>query len=221
MGFFAVGGDAVDPYEVLNNYLYIMTNLEVEAKFQIDDLMAVRKRLLNHNAVLKKPRVYEKNTVYDDDQQSLKNSFRLIRLRQDEKIKLTFKGAPPVGTAVSEAKVREEIELEISDFKKMEQIIGRLGYRPVIVYEKYRETFQIDEVEVVLDELPYGNFVELEGSEVAIKSLAKKIEIDWGKRINTNYLMLLEKVKVAYNLDFLDLTFDNFSGVEVDWNQVE
>lgn len=196
-----------------------MTNLEIEAKFQIDDLAAVRKQLLTCGAVLKKPRVYEKNTVYDDDQQSLKNSFRLIRLRQDEKIKLTYKGEPPVQIE-SDVKVREEIELEIADFEKMEQIIGRLGYQPAIVYEKYRETFDLDGVEVVLDELPYGNFVELEGSESAIMGVANAIELGWSERININYLGLFEKVKVAYNLTVSDLTFENFIDLKVDWGEL-
>jgi len=32
-----------------------------------------------------------------------------------------------------------------------------------MMYEKYRTTFTIGSLEVVLDELPYGNFVEIEG----------------------------------------------------------
>ena len=196
-------------------------NLEVEAKFQIDDLDGVRTRLLAAGGEIKKQRIYEKNTVYDDRAQSLKNSQRLIRLRQDEKIKLTFKGpAPAELEQASEAKVREEIELEIADFDKMELIIGRLGYEPAVVYEKYRETIQVGEVEAVLDELPYGNFVELEGSETAIKALAEACDIKWESRLNTNYLALLRMVKSAYQLGFNDLTFENFEGLTIDWGKV-
>ena len=196
-------------------------NLEVEAKFQIDDLDGVRTRLLAAGGEIKKQRIYEKNTVYDDRAQSLKNSQRLIRLRQDEKIKLTFKGpAPAELEQASEAKVREEIELEIADFDKMELIIGRLGYEPAVVYEKYRETIQVGEVEAVLDELPYGNFVELEGSEAAIKALAEACDIKWESRLNTNYLALLRMVKSAYQLGFNDLTFENFEGLTIDWGKV-
>ena len=194
----------------------MIMNLEIEAKFQVDDLTAVRQTLLLSGAILENPRVYEKNSVYDDERQTLKNSSRLIRLRQDEKIKLTYKGAPPAQIK-SDVKVREEIELEVSDFAKMEQIIGRLGYRPVLIYEKYRETFQLGEVEIVLDELPFGNFVEIEGSEPDIKEAANRIGLDWSQRININYLGLFQKVKVAYNLNFADLTFENFIDVEVDW----
>ncbi len=195
-------------------------NLEVEAKFQIDDLAAVKKRLLALGGTITKGRVYEKNTVYDDAAQSLKNGQKLIRLRQDEKIKLTFKGPAPADVQQqSEAKVREEIELEVADFDKMEQIIGRLGYEPAIVYEKYRETIEVGNVEAVLDELPYGNFVELEGAEADIKALAEQCGIDWGQRINDNYLGLLQKVKQAYQLDFRDLTFANFEGVSINWDE--
>ena len=197
-----------------------MTNLEIEAKFNVDDLTTVRQALLSCGAILEKPRIYEKNTVYDNEYQSLKNSFRLIRLRQDEKIKLTYKGVPSVQIK-SDVKVREEIELEVSDFEKMEQIIGRLGYQPAIVYEKYRETFSFEGVEVVLDALPYGDFVELEGSEAAIKAAVNKIGLDWSQRINTNYLGLFEKVKVTYNLNFPDLTFKNFVDLEIDWRRVD
>ncbi|MEM8860698.1 MAG: class IV adenylate cyclase [Chloroflexota bacterium] len=197
-------------------------NLEIEAKFQVDDLSAVQRRLVELGAVLKKERIYEKNTVYDDAEQSLKNSRRLIRMRQDEKTKLTFKGDPPADIQqVAEAKVREEIELELSDFDKMELILARLGYAPAIVYEKYRETWQINEVEAVLDELPYGNFVELEGSEADIKQVASECKLDWGTRLNTNYLMLFSMVKGAYGLeDLQDLTFENFAGRVIDWKKV-
>ena len=196
-------------------------NLEVEAKFQVDDLTAVRDRLIGLSAILKKERIYEKNTVYDDAQQTYKKGGRLIRLRQDEKVKLTFKGEPPAAVQLAnEAKVREEIELEILDFDKMEQILDRLGLQPALVYEKYRETWQLGDVEVVLDELPYGNFVELEGEEADIKRVAADCDLDWHSRLNTNYLALLGMVKQAYNLDFQDLTFSNFDGIDIHWGQV-
>lgn len=45
--------------------------------------------------------------------------------------------------------------------------------RPVQSYEKYRETYHWGDVEVVLDETPFGDFVELEGeNETALKAVA-------------------------------------------------
>lgn len=194
-------------------------NLEVEAKFQIDDLAAVKQRLLALGGTITKGRLYEKNTVYDDAAQSLKNGRKLIRLRQDEKVRLTFKGPAPADL-VSEAKVREEIELEVADFNKMEQIIGRMGYEPAIVYEKYRETIVVGDVEAVLDELPYGNFVELEGAEQDIKQVAAAAGMNWETRIDNNYLGLLYLVKQQYGFEFRDLTFENFADVAIHWDEV-
>jgi adenylate cyclase class 2 len=46
----------------------------------------------------------------------------------------------------------------------MEKIIERLGYRLTAVYEKRRKYWQFGDVEVVLDELPFGQFMEIEGT---------------------------------------------------------
>jgi len=45
-------------------------------------------------------------------------------------------------------------------------VFEALGYAVYMMYEKYRTTFRLDNLEVVLDELPYGNFVEIEGLTV-------------------------------------------------------
>ena len=140
-----------------------MTNLEVEVKFLVDDLAAWRGRLLGAGAVLEKGRVYERNVRLDTADEALLKKWQLLRVRQDTAVRVTFK-APTAADAVSEAKVREELEMEVADFDTAVLIFQRLGFAPVQVYEKYRETFQLGDVEVVLDEMPYGNFVELEGS---------------------------------------------------------
>jgi adenylate cyclase class 2 len=92
------------------------------------------------------------------------------------------------------------------------EILEHLGFEAQQVYEKYRETFALDDVEVVLDELPYGNFVELEGSEEGIRAAAGKLDLPWEQRILDNYLYLMARMKKRYGLDFDDLTFENFAG---------
>jgi adenylate cyclase class 2 len=139
-------------------------NLEVEVKFYVPDLAAFRQRLLAAGAVLSKPRVFEKNVAFDTADSRLFQELKLLRLRQDTAVTLTYKGTPK-NLPQSEAKVREELEVTVSDFDTLAEIFARLGFDPVVVYEKYRETFTWQDVEIVLDELPYGNFIELEGEE--------------------------------------------------------
>ncbi len=187
--------------------------LEVEVKFYAPDLTAVRQRLLSLGAEISKPRVYERNVRFDTADEALRQKLAVLRLRQDTAARLTYKGAPPQA-APSEARVREELEVAVSDLETMTLILERLGFFPAQVYEKYRETFVWGDVEIVLDEMPFGNFVELEGPEAAIKETAGQLALDWRGRILTNYLGLFAALKEAYNLPFNDLTFANFGGLD-------
>ncbi|MCZ7667933.1 MAG: CYTH domain-containing protein [Chloroflexi bacterium] len=100
----------------------------------------------------------------------------------------------------------------MSDFGTTAVIFERLGFLPTLVYEKYRETFMLDGVEVVLDEMPYGDFIELEGEEAGIKTAVATLNLPWDKRITTNYLALMAQLKARHHLAFDDLTFANFEG---------
>ncbi len=186
-------------------------HLEAEVKFLVGDLTAVRARLISLGATLKKERIFEKNVRFDTPDERLRHELKLLRLRQDTAVRLTFKGPTPADLT-SEVKVREELEIEVSDFDTAAAICEQLGFAPLQVYEKYRETFQLGEIEVVLDEMPYGNFVELEGPESAIKTAALQLNLNWNRRLLTNYLALMGDIKAHHNLDFDDITFANFAG---------
>lgn len=186
-------------------------SLEVEVKFYLPELQAFRERLLAAGAERVKPRLFERNVRFDSPGERLRFQFQLLRLRRDDRTRLTFKG-PARNEAESEAKVREELEIEVSDFETTAAILERLGFPAQQIYEKYRETFRLDAVEIVLDEMPFGNFVELEGEEDAIRAAAGRLGLDWEQRILDNYLSLMARLKEEHHFDFDDLTFDNFAG---------
>lgn len=73
------------------------------------------------------------------------------------------------------AKRKIEHETTVSDVDAMELIIERLGYHLTAVYEKRRKYWSLDDVEVVLDELPFGLYMEIEGTDEAIASAEKKL----------------------------------------------
>lgn len=188
--------------------------LEIEVKFLVDDLAALRARLAAAGARQVKPRLYERNVRFDDSASSLLRKGQLLRLRQDDRARITFKGMADADHT-SEAKVREELETLVGDFETVSEILVRLGFELQQVYEKYRETFRLGDVEVVLDELPFGEFLELEGDEDGIRNAAQQLGLAWEERILDNYLLLMERVKDYYELPFDDLTFANFEGREV------
>lgn len=185
-------------------------NLEVEVKFLVDDISEIRERLMRLGAEPKHPRVYERNVRFDSPAGDLLAKDQLLRLRQDARSRLTFKGRSPADI-LSEAKVREEIEVTVDDFDRMSLLLQRLGFEPVQVYEKYRETFQMGDVEIVLDEMPFGQFVELEGAEDDIRHTAAELGFDWSRRVLVNYLGMMAVFKQIYRLPFDDVTFENFA----------
>lgn len=194
-------------------------NLEVEVKFIVPALEELRGRLLAAGATQKRARQLERNVRYDTPQEELRHQEQLLRLRQDDRIRLTFKSAA-LEQPGSEAKVREELEVTVSDFERMEGILRRLGFLPCQVYEKYRETFVLHGVEVVLDEMPFGDFIELEGEEASIRAVASELDLSWKERILDNYLNLMARVKRHYQLPFDDVTFANFRGRNIDLEAV-
>ena len=191
-----------------------MTHLEVEVKFWVSDLTAVRAAVIAAGGQLVRPRVFEQNVRYDTANNDLQTRGALLRLRADTETRLTFKGLPPQdpATGQGQARVREELEVVVSDFDLMATMLERLGFASRQRYEKYREAFRLGLVEVVLDELPFGDFVELEGPVEALAETAAVLGLDWEQRILLNYLALLDELKARVDLPFADLTFDNFAG---------
>ena len=194
-------------------------HLEVEVKFMLRDLAPIRRRLVDMGAEIIAPRVFERNVRFDTADEALLARQQLLRLRQDTRVRLTFKG-PAAEDVVSEAKVREEIELEVDDYGRMSTVLQRLGFFPIQAYEKYRETCQWRGVEIVLDEMPFGDFIELEGVEADLRPAAEALGLDWSRRILANYLALMELCRRSFNLPFSDLTFENFAGLSVDMGEL-
>lgn len=189
-------------------------NLEIEAKLLVPDLSAVAHRLEKTRATLEKPRIFERNVRYENAKESLTQQDIVVRLRQDTRTRLTYK--EPSDSDVGDGiRALFEAELEVSDFDTMELILGRLGYHPYLVYEKWRTTYALDDAEIVLDELPFGNFVEIEGAEKTIHHLLAKLDLHSAPRFALSYTVLFDHVKEALQLDFRDLTFENFRAVEV------
>lgn len=90
----------------------------------------------------------------------------VLRIRKTAgKTLLTYK--EQLGDA-SAVKQHTEYETLVEDAGEIARIFRALGFKRSLVYEKRRRIWQFREVEVVLDELPFGLFMEIEGSLMAI-----------------------------------------------------
>ena len=114
---------------------------EIEAKFYVRDLKMIEARLQKLEARLIQPRLLETNIRFDLPDGRLSSEGRVLRLRQDSKVRLTYKDS-----GHSEAGVinRTEIEFTVEDFEKAKLLLEALGYRKLLAYEKYRTTYVVD-----------------------------------------------------------------------------
>lgn len=189
--------------------------LETEVKFLIPDLARFRQRLLAAGGRPVHPRVHEVNLRFDDAGGSLARAGAVLRLRQDERARLTLKRRPADGVR-SEAKRLEELEVGVDDFDSARAILEGLGLRASLMYEKYREAFALGPAEVVLDELPYGRFVEIEAPDApALRNAARALDLRWDRRYVGSYIDLLDRVRRRRQLNFRDLSFANFEGLTI------
>jgi adenylate cyclase class 2 len=194
-------------------------NQEIEVKFFVKDLGKVEARLLELGARLLRPRVLELNLRYDRPDGSLRREHRVLRLRQSDDSRLTYKGPSSI---VEGAMSRQEIEFSVGDFEAAKAFLEALDYQIVAIYEKYRTVYEIETPAVskgtgcliMLDELPYGNFVEIEGPEaVSIHTAADSLSLKWEAAITESYLALFERLRGKLGFTFRDLTFENFAGL--------
>ena len=211
------------------------TGQETEAKFYVRGLGRIRSRLEELNAQLIQPRILETNIRFDLPGAPLRAEGRVLRLRRDTNTKFTYKSASTNEQGVLS---REEIEFEVGDFEKAKHFLEALGYQKLVYYEKYRTVYALetsevftenpqrrvqvtkdlgDPVLIMLDEMPYGDFVEIEGSSVdTIHNIADQLHLNWEAAIATSYNALFDRVRRSMNLSVQDLSFAEFGEIEVE-----
>lgn len=108
---------------------------------------------------------FEENILYQGGVLSEKSA--VLRVRKiDKKTILTYKERILNETDI---KHQLEFETEVKDADMIEKIIESLGFKDSFIYEKRRKTWKFRDVEVVLDELPFGLYMEIEGSIFGIR----------------------------------------------------
>ncbi len=107
---------------------------------------------------------FEENTLYVGG--NLNQRSRVLRLRRvGDRAVLTYKERYPSASAI---KHQREDETRIEDADALHAILEALGYRRALVYEKRRATWRVAGAQVLVDDLPFGMFLEIEGEEKTI-----------------------------------------------------
>lgn len=186
--------------------------IETEAKFYVRDLGEIEQLLQTLGARCIQPRTYEVNLRFDTPQGDLRRNGRVLRLRRDRQVSLTYKEGKEVKDGIQ---TRNEIEFVLNDFEAARRFLEALGYQVQFIYEKYRTIYELDDVEIMLDELPYGNFVEIEGEATAIRAMVARLHLSWDSATSLSYHALFELLRQRMQLGFRDLLFENFKSLSV------
>lgn len=157
--------------------------IEIEVKFRISDIVKIRKALRKIGAK-GIDKVLQEDFSFDDDGETLARSGKLLRLRKaGDRVYLTFKSLRRRG----KFKEAEEIEIQVSDFEKAKELLGRLGFRPKRKLRKQRETWSFGSSEILVDQSALGSFLEIEGSKKGIEEIVRLLSLDEQERSTKTY----------------------------------
>lgn len=178
--------------------------VEREIKLRFGSAEEARTAILATGATPLLGRRLQEDSLLDTDDEQLRRRRCVLRVRiENGKSRLTFKG--PVQPAAM--KVREEIETVAGDGSMLLRVLEEIGLHVWFRYEKYREEFAHEDVIVAIDETPVGIFVEIEGGEQGIATMAEALGRTQADYILDSYRGLFLKHREDCGLTGPDMVF--------------
>lgn len=164
--------------------------VEIEKKYRLSTRQREQVlQLLPEIGAKRKGEDFEVNTLYTGGSIEMGNS--VLRLRRiGKKGILTYKQR---FHSDSDIKHQREEETRVDDPEAMEAILEAMGFVAALVYEKRRETWTLGKTEIVIDELPFGLFMEIEGAEQDIRDIESKLAIKRLRAEPATYPQLTQK----------------------------
>lgn len=179
--------------------------MEIEVKVPVRNVREFAEKAEGLGYEKVRSRHFEANTLFDYPDRSLSISGCLLRVRETRQNALfTFKGRIVEDTRF---KVRPETETICDSGPNLRAILENIGLKAFFRYEKYREEYRAPEALLCLDELPFGHFLELEGTPQGIEDLAKALAIDPATYIRRSYADLYGEYCRKQAIPFGDIIF--------------
>lgn len=185
-----------------------MENKEIEVRFLEVDKNSLVEKLIELGAKDEGEDLIDEIIFYDEGLKWLHDSKRIRIRTQKGKYMLSYKHHKEFT-----ADGTEEIEFEVSDIKKAEVFLEKIGYPAYRHQQKKRHTLILNDVFFDFDTRPkIPTYLEIEGpSEERLKEAAKLIDLDWGKAIFEDPKTVLEKY---YNIPIGTMRWFTFDRVE-------
>jgi predicted adenylyl cyclase CyaB len=107
---------------------------------------------------------------------------------------LTAKGPARFAGGV---KMREETEVSVADANAARDLLLALGFQVEFTYQKHRVIWRLDGIDVTLDTLEFGWFVELEGPKEVLPDAARGLGLDPALAVRDSYSALARQYVAA------------------------
>lgn len=183
--------------------------IEIEKKYRLTpgERRAIENRLRGLGYKPKKVE-FEENTIYRGG--NLEFGKRAMRLRRvNGEAILTFKQRIPTNSPI---KHQQENETHVSDAEATHEILSALGFAPALIYEKRRTRWDVGKAKLVIDELPFGLFMEIEASERDIKRVEKLIDGGTLPAVNETYPSLTANLGKKNRKGIIEARFGKTEG---------
>ena len=179
---------------------------ETRYYYPIESLNDILMKLRDYKELKEKTRSYEKTMQFDHPCEGMsfyskeidgRFRIRLTESKDSSKCMLSWKRRLP-DTIKSEINKEEEVELSIlpNEYENLMFIVEKvLKMKPIESYERYRTRFTNDEIEISIDEYPFGIAFEIENKSHDGQPM--KIVKKWVEKLGLD-------IKDAYRLSWDD-----------------
>ena len=183
--------------------------IEYEATFANIDKDEIRKRLKKAGAQLVKPEFMQKRRNFNMPKgNEIEGGWMRVR-DEGDRVTMSLK----VVNNNNCIEDQKEICIKVDNFSNAQDFLLAIGCTKKAYQESMREIWELDGVEVCIDEWPYLEpYVEIEGdSESAVKSVSKKLGFDYSQAlfgaVDQQYEIKYGISKKTVNNEIPEITF--------------
>jgi adenylate cyclase, class 2 len=180
-----------------------MKDIEKEIKLKVKNFPKLISYLEKHGAIfLNKSK--QKTVRFEKPNGELRKKGFFLRVRSGEKNIITLKEKIKSNKKV---KVRKETEFEIKDVDKMTYILQKLGFNYLCIMEKFRINLKYKDAILSIDEIPFGIYLEIEGTEKQIDTISQELGYKPEERILLTYWELLKEYNQEHKTNKKNIIF--------------
>lgn len=157
--------------------------VDKQVKFKIINLDEILIKLRNSDAIFIGG-TFEKITLFDNQNFDLRKKGLFLRSKDGFENTLTLKEKKEENTEIF---TRIKTSIEIEDVDDINYILTKIGFTNKSIMEKYRLLWSVENIEISIDELPFGLYMEIKGNEAKIKKFCTLLGLKKDDIINKTY----------------------------------